>query len=74
MSKLLSQNEHSIDRVLRVVIGLVLLALVFVGPKTLWGLLGLVPLLTGLAGTCPLYSLLGINTRSQKARREATQT
>lgn len=74
MSKLLSQNEHALDRALRVVIGLVLLALVFVGPKTLWGLVGLVPLLTGLAGICPLYSLLGLSTRSLKARRQATQT
>ena len=41
---------------------LVLLSLVVVGPKTLWGLIGLVPLLTGLAGSCPLYSLFGLNT------------
>jgi hypothetical protein len=55
-------NESSIDRALRVVIGIVLLSLVVVGPKTLWGLLGLVPLLTGLVGFCPLYRLLGIST------------
>ncbi len=74
MSKVLSPNEHAIDRALRVAIGLVLLALVFVGPKTLWGLVGLVPLLTGLAGICPLYSVLGLDTRSLKGRRQATQT
>ena len=56
------QNVGPADRVLRIVIGLVLIALVFVGPKTAWGWIGLVPLLTGLAGTCPAYSLLRINT------------
>jgi hypothetical protein len=55
-------NESSIDRALRVVIGIVLLSLVVVGPKTMWGLLGFVPLLTGLFGFCPLYRLLGIST------------
>lgn len=58
----MSRNEGTIDRALRVIVGLVLLALVFVGPKTAWGWIGLVPLLTGLVGTCPIYSLLGINT------------
>ena len=58
----LTKNEGTVDRVIRVVIGLGLLSLVFVGPKTLWGLVGIVPLLTGLAGRCPLYSLLGIKT------------
>lgn len=55
-------NVGGIDRVLRIVVGLVLLALVFVGPKTPWGYVGLVPLLTGLLRTCPLYSLIGLNS------------
>jgi len=55
-------NEGKIDRVLRVVVGLVLIALVFTGPQTPWGWLGLVPLLTGIFGFCPAYKLLGINT------------
>ena len=46
----------------RQVLGLVLLSLVVVGPKTLWGLVGLVPLATGLMRFCPVYPLLGINT------------
>ena len=62
MSKLFARNEHSVERVIRVVLGLVLLSLVFVGPHTWWGLIGLLPLVTGLAGTCPAYSLLGIST------------
>ncbi|MBK7075242.1 MAG: DUF2892 domain-containing protein [Myxococcales bacterium] len=56
------RNEHSIERVIRVVLGLALLLLVVVGPKTPWGLLGLVPLLTGLIGSCPAYTLFGIST------------
>ena len=55
-------NIHPVERVVRGLIGLGVLALVFVGPKTLWGLVGLVPLLTGLTGYCPPYHLLGINT------------
>jgi hypothetical protein len=55
-------NECSIDRGLRVVVGIALLAIVFVGPKTPLGWLGLVPLVTGLIGSCPLYSLLGLST------------
>lgn len=55
-------NEASIDRILRVSLGLVLLLLVFVGPHTLWGLFGLVPLATGIAGFCPLYKVLGVDT------------
>jgi hypothetical protein len=55
-------NEGTIDRVLRVIVGLALIAIVFVGPQTPWGWIGLVPLLTGLVGTCPLYTILGIRT------------
>lgn len=55
-------NEGMIDRALRVLVGLVLIAIVFVGPKTAWGWVGLVPLLTGLVGFCPAYRLLGIST------------
>ncbi len=62
MSSFFSVNEHPIERGLRVVVGLVAISLVFVGPKSYWGLLGLVPLATGLLGSCPLYSILGINT------------
>lgn len=55
-------NEGPLDRTLRVVLGLGLLALAFTGPHTLWGYIGLVPLLTGLVGMCPLYKVFGINT------------
>jgi Protein of unknown function (DUF2892) len=55
-------NVGSADRLLRIVLGVILIALVFVGPQTPWGWIGLVPLATGLLRTCPLYSLVGINT------------
>lgn len=56
------KNEGKIDRTLRVVVGAALISLVFVGPQTAWGWVGLVPLVTGLIGNCPVYSLLGLNT------------
>ena len=56
------KNEGTVDRVLRVIVGAVAISLVFVGPQTAWGWLGLVPLVTGLVGNCPVYSLLGINS------------
>jgi len=55
-------NEGGIDRAVRIIAGLAILSLVFVGPQSLWGLLGLVPLLTGIVGICPAYKLLGLNT------------
>lgn len=55
-------NEGTVDRVIRVVVGVAVLSLVFVGPKSPWAWLGAVPLLTGLIGYCPLYSVLGIRT------------
>lgn len=74
MTAFFAANEGTVDRVLRVVIGLAVLSLVFFGPKTLWGLLGAIPVLTGLLGTCPVYSLLGISTCSVKTRKPATQS
>ena len=56
------KNEGKIDRILRVVLGAALISLVFVGPQTAWGWVGLIPLVTGLIGNCPVYSLLGLNT------------
>lgn len=55
-------NVGNLDRMLRIVAGLALLSLVFWGPQTLWGLVGLVPLLTGIFQFCPAYRILGVNT------------
>jgi hypothetical protein len=55
-------NEGTLDRTIRVIAGLSILSLTLVGPRSLWGLVGLVPLATGILGFCPLYALLGIRT------------
>lgn len=55
-------NSGSIDRALRVIVGLILIALTFTGTAGIWGWIGVVPLLTGIFGICPAYILLGINT------------
>jgi hypothetical protein len=62
MSKSLATNEHSVDRVLRVILGIGLIGIAVIGPKTSFGYLGIIPLATGLLGTCPIYSLLGLST------------
>lgn len=59
-------NEGSIDRILRVIVGLVLIALVFVGPKTPWGWIGVIPLITGIVGFCPAYRIFGLSTCPMK--------
>lgn len=56
------KNVGGIDQVLRIVAGLVLISLVFIGPQTPWGWIGLVPLITGALGFCPLYKIIGLNT------------
>ncbi len=58
----MKKNVGSIDRIIRIIIGLGILSLAFVGPKSAWAYLGIVPLVTGLVGWCPPYSLLGIST------------
>lgn len=55
-------NIGTIDRTIRIVLGLALLALTYFGPQTPWGFIGLVPLFTALVGFCPAYRLLGLST------------
>ena len=62
MASFLTVNEHPVERVVRVVVGLGLVAAALMGTLGPWAYLGLVPVLTGLAGTCPVYSLFGIST------------
>lgn len=54
-------NVGKTDRMIRIVVGIALLSLIFVGPKTMWGLVGLVPLATAFINFCPAYKLLGLN-------------
>ncbi|WP_296711461.1 DUF2892 domain-containing protein [Rhodoblastus sp.] len=62
----MTPNVGSLDRMLRIAVGLVLIACVFVGPRTPWGWVGLIPLLTGLLRFCPAYTLLGFNSCDRK--------
>lgn len=58
----MTMNMGTVDRALRAIVGVVLLALVFVGPQTAWGWIGLIPLGTAVIGWCPLYAPFGIST------------
>ena len=64
----MKKNEGAVDRGVRVVVGLVLLSLTVVGPKTPWGYVGLVPLVTGAIGFCPLYGLLRLKTTAAEQK------
>jgi hypothetical protein len=68
---LFPRNESSLDRAVRIGLGAGLISLAFVGPETAWGWIGLIPLATGLVGSCPAYTLLGIGTSHPPATRKA---
>ncbi len=68
MSSLLKVNEHPAERVVRVGLGLGLVALAAMGTIGAWGYIGVIPILTGALGSCPLYTMLGINTCPVKPR------
>jgi len=59
-------NEGIVDRVVRIILGFALLSLMFIGPRTWLGLIGALPLATGIIGFCPLYRALGFHTRAQR--------
>lgn len=56
------KNVGTVDRVARIVVGLILIALVFTGPQTPWGWIGVIPIATALIGWCPAYSIFGMRT------------
>lgn len=64
MRRLLASNTGNVDRIIRVIVGAVLVGNVFVGLQSVVGWIGLVLIITGLFGTCPVYSLLGVDTRT----------
>lgn len=63
----MQRNVGNAERIVRIVIGLGIVGLAVFGPKNPWAWLGLVPLLTGLAGWCPAYRLLGLSTQSDNS-------
>lgn len=66
----MKNNEAGCDRAVRIVLGLGLLSLTIVGPQTWLGLVGLIPLVTGLWGVCPLYRVFGVSTCPVQSRRD----
>ncbi|MDC7702885.1 YgaP family membrane protein [Vogesella indigofera] len=63
----MKQNIGNTERVIRIVVGLAITSLAFIGPASPWALLGLVPVATGIFGWCPPYAMLGINTCKHKS-------
>ncbi len=68
MSALLPKNIGTVDRILRFALGIGLLAMAFTGPRTPWGYLGFIPLLTAAFSSCALYTMLGFSTCSVPKR------
>lgn len=64
---MMRQNLGPIDRAVRIIVGMILISLTMVGPQTVWGFLGLIPLATAFIGWCPLYAALGIDSRPRGA-------
>jgi hypothetical protein len=58
----MGNNVGTVDRILRLIVGAVLISLVFVGPQTPWGWIGIIPIVTALVGWCPAYRLVGLRT------------
>jgi hypothetical protein len=65
----MTKNIGRVERIVRIVLGIGILSLAFVGPESPWAYLGLVPFLTGLVGWCPPYALLGIGTAHREPKR-----
>jgi hypothetical protein len=62
----MTKNVGGIDKIIRIVLGLVLIGLAVTGTVGMWGYLGIVPLATGLLGWCPPYAIFGFNTCTMK--------
>ncbi len=64
----MKKNVGTADKWIRIVVGLVLISLVFVGPKTAWGWIGIIPLATALINFCPIWAVLKISTRKEEQK------
>ena len=62
----MKKNIHPIERALRVIVGLALISMAFIGPKSPWFFLGIIPVITGFIGWCPPYAILGMSTCKMK--------
>jgi hypothetical protein len=68
MRALLKVNEHPVERVARVILGVALVGMAAMGTIGVWGYIGVVPILTGAVGSCPLYTLFGLSTCPMKSK------
>ena len=66
----MKNNIGNVERAIRMVVGIILLSFIVIGPKTLWGLIGILPLATGYIGWCPPYALFGISTCKNKSSQK----
>ncbi len=67
----MKKNMGSLDRIIRIIVGLFLISLIFWGPKTYWGLVGLILLVTSFTGWCPLYLPFKLSTKKDKIKEKA---
>lgn len=58
----MNKNVGTLDKVLRIIVGAGLISIVFIGPQTPWGWIGVIPIVTAFISFCPLYPLLGLST------------
>jgi len=61
----MKSNQSKIERIIRTILGLGILSLVIIGPKSAWGYLGIIPLATGITGWCPVYQLMSFSTNKE---------
>lgn len=66
----MKQNNGSIERAVRIIMGLGIVSLAFWGPQSQWAYLGFIPLVTGLIGWCPMYAIFGFSTCSACKEKE----
>ena len=59
-------NVGNIDKIIRIVAGLILISLVFVGPQTPWGWIGVILVVTGFISFCPLYAMIGFSSKKKE--------
>jgi hypothetical protein len=71
VSQILPVNVHPLERVLRILAGVLLVGAAWAGSIGVWGYIGLVPILTALFASCPAYTLLGVSTCPTRSSRPA---
>lgn len=70
----MKSNVGTTDRAIRLIAGIAILSLAFIGPKSAWGYLGLIPLVSAVIGFCPAYTLFGIRTCAMRGQDPAVKT